>query len=146
MWYVIKHPQKRANTQKHLISISYISIVSLSCCNALRLIHITQRQRKTSKQHVNLANEEEERSFPGCSRAVPLCLSGVSSWSPQEFFCLRIKTTSKHVRPPECVVPAFRGLSASVMIPGSRLHANIPKGECTPTCRLWSVCVNCPRF
>lgn len=92
--------------------------------------------------------KRKKRSFPGCSRAVPLCLSGVSSWSPQEFFCLRIKTTSKHPRPPECVAPAFRGLSPSVMIPGCRLHANIPKGECTPTCRPRSVtaCVKCPRF
>lgn len=75
-WHVRKHPHKWANIQKHLISVSYISIVSLSRCNARCLIQITQRQRKTSKQHVNLANEEEKKELPWMQ---PRC-AAVSFW------------------------------------------------------------------
>lgn len=75
-WHVRKHPHKWANIQKHLISVSYISIVSLSRCNARCLIQITQRQRKTSKQHVNLANEEKKKELPWMQ---PRC-AAVSFW------------------------------------------------------------------
>ena len=65
-------------------------------------------------------------SFLGCSSTMLLCLSGVSSWSLQEFSVCVLITTSKRTRSPECVVHAFRGLSSSVMIPRSRLHVNTP--------------------
>lgn len=69
-------------------------------------------------------------SFLGCSSTVLLlCLSGVSSWSLQEFSVSVLITTSKRIRCSECVVHAFRGLSHSVMIPCSRLHVNIPKAS-----------------
>lgn len=54
----------------------HIYSLSLSRCNARCLIQITQRQRKTSKQHVNLANEEEKKELPWMQ---PRC-AAVSFW------------------------------------------------------------------
>lgn len=71
-------------------------------------------------------------SFLRCSSTMLLCLSGVSSWSLQEFSVCVLITTSKWKRSPACLAHAFRGKSSTIMIPRSRIHVNRAKAN---TCR-----------